>query len=498
VLIYKESTGQVCQFSQQCRALPRALLSLRLWRTGPLVNRMTIYLHDTLKGKKLPFKPLRDGEVTMYLCGPTVYNYAHIGNARPAVVFDVLARVLRRRYSLTFARNITDVDDKINQASLDTGKPIDEITAQYITAYNDDMGALGVNMPDIEPRATRHVDEMIEMIGVLIDKGFAYEDGGHVLFDVTADKNYGALSKRDLREMIAGARVEVAPYKRSPQDFVLWKPSAPELPGWESPWGRGRPGWHIECSAMSKKHLGDTIDIHAGGQDLVFPHHENELAQSTCAHDGVPFARYWVHNGFLSMDSEKMSKSLGNVLLVRDLVEKIPGEVLRLALLSAHYRQPLNWSDATVNDARKMLDRFYGAVRGFELTANLRASGEPPAPFINALEDDINTPKALAEMFRIARALNKTSNEAERHTLAASLLAAGDVMGLVQEDPEAWFAGDSDGELSAEDIESLLQKREDARANKHFKAADAIREQLAAAGIQIEDSADGTRWRRSG
>jgi cysteinyl-tRNA synthetase len=360
------------------------------------------------------------------------------------------------------------------------------------------MGALGVNMPDIEPRATRHVDEMIEMIGVLIDKGFAYEDGGHVLFDVTADKNYGALSKRDLREMIAGARVEVAPYKRSPQDFVLWKPSAPELPGWESPWGRGRPGWHIECSAMSKKHLGDTIDIHAGGQDLVFPHHENELAQSTCAHDGVPFARYWVHNGFLSMDSEKMSKSLGNVLLVRDLVEKIPGEVLRLALLSAHYRQPLNWSDATVNDARKMLDRFYGAVRGFELTANLRASGEPPAPFINALEDDINTPKALAEMFRIARALNKTSNEAERHTLAASLLAAGDVMGLVQEDPEAWFAGDSDGELSAEDIESLLQKREDARANKHFKAADAIREQLAAAGIQIEDSADGTRWRRSG
>ncbi len=471
---------------------------MRLWRNGPLVNRMTIYLHDTLKGKKLPFKPLRDGEVTMYLCGPTVYNYAHIGNARPAVVFDVLARVLRRRYSLTFARNITDVDDKINQASLDTGKPIDEITAQYITAYNDDMGALGVNMPDIEPRATHHVDEMIEMIGVLIDKGFAYEAEGHVLFDVTADKNYGALSKRDLREMLAGARVEVAPYKRSPQDFVLWKPSGPELPGWDSPWGRGRPGWHIECSAMSKKHLGDTIDIHAGGQDLVFPHHENELAQSTCAHDGAPFARYWVHNGFLSMDSEKMSKSLGNVVLVRDLVEKIPGEVLRLALLSAHYRQPLNWSDATVNDARKMLDRFYGAVRGVELTANQRASGEPPEPFIEALEDDINTPKALAEMFRIVRALNKTSNEAESHTLAASLLAAGDVMGLVQEDPEAWFAGDSDGELSAEDIGSLLQKREDARASKDFKAADAIREQLAAAGIQIEDSADGTRWRRSG
>ena len=459
---------------------------------------MTIYLHDTLQGRKLPFEPLEPGRVTMYLCGPTVYNYAHIGNARPAVVFDVLARVLRRRYDLTYARNITDVDDKINQASVDTGKPIDEITARYIKAYNDDMGALGVRMPDIEPRATRHVDEMVEMITTLIEKGFAYEADGHVLFDVSANPEYGRLSKRDLREMIAGARVEVAPYKRSAQDFVLWKPSTPELPGWDSPWGRGRPGWHIECSAMSKKHLGITIDIHAGGQDLVFPHHENELAQSSCAHDGAPFARYWVHNGFLSMDSEKMSKSLGNVLLVRDLVDKFPGEVLRLALLGAHYRQPLDWNDETIESAKRMLDRFYGAVRGIDIFAEERAAAEPPAAFVKALEDDINTPKALAEMFNVTRELNKTADAGERKSLALSLLAAGDVIGLVQEDPEAWFAGGGDDEWNAERIETMLKEREAARAGKDFARADAIRDELAAAGIQIEDGAEGTRWRRSG
>jgi cysteinyl-tRNA synthetase len=465
------------------------------WRktTRPL---MTIYLHDTLQGKKLPFEPLVEGAVTMYLCGPTVYNYAHIGNARPAVVFDLLARVLRRCYKLTYARNITDVDDKINKASVESGKPIDEITARYIQAYNDDMAALGVQMPDVEPRATEHVDEMIEMIRLLIDKGFAYEADGHVLFDVTADPDYGRLSKRDLREMIAGARVEVAPYKRSPQDFVLWKPSTPELPGWDSPWGRGRPGWHIECSAMSWKHLGETIDIHAGGQDLIFPHHENELAQSTCAHDGAPFARYWVHNGFLSIDSTKMSKSLGNVLLVHDLIAEIPGEVIRLALLSAHYRQPLDWSDETIESAKRMLDRFYGALRGITLSKDERAAAEPPSAVVDALEDDINTPRALAEMFNLARSLNKATDDAQRKRLAAVLLAAGDLMGLIQQDPEAWFAGD-DGELSADDIEALLEQREEARAGKDFATADGIRDRLADAGIQIEDGADGTRWRRT-
>ena len=368
---------------------------------------MTLYLHDTLRGEKLAFEPFVDGEVTMYVCGPTVYNYAHIGNARPAVVFELLARLLRRTYRLTFARNITDVDDKINQASIETGKPIGEITERFIRIYNEDMATLGVLPPDVEPRATEHIGEMIAMIEALIEKGHAYEADGHVLFDVASNPDYGALSKRDLREMIAGARVEVAPYKKSAQDFVLWKPSTPELPGWDSPWGRGRPGWHIECSAMSEKHLGRTIDIHGGGQDLVFPHHENELAQSTCAHDGEPFARYWVHNGFLSIDSTKMSKSLGNVLLVHELIQQIPGEVIRLALLSAHYRQPLDWSDAAVSDAQGKLDRLYGALRGVDVPDEVRSAAEPPSAFIAAHEDDLNTPKALAAMFDVARELNK-------------------------------------------------------------------------------------------
>jgi cysteinyl-tRNA synthetase len=453
-----------------------------------------MYLHDTLQGKKVEFEPLKEGEVTMYLCGPTVYNYAHIGNARPAVVFDVLARLLRRKYKLTYARNITDVDDKINQAALESGKPINEITEQFITAYNDDMGALGVLPPDVEPRATQHIDRMIEMISILIEKGFAYEAEGHVLFDVAADPDYGSLSKRNIREMIAGARVEVAPYKKSPQDFVLWKPSTPELPGWDSPWGRGRPGWHIECSAMSAEHLGRTIDIHAGGQDLVFPHHENELAQSTCAHDGAPFARYWVHNGFLSIDSEKMSKSLGNVLLVHDLIQLERGEVIRLALLSAHYRQPLDWSDESLADARRKLDRLYGALRGIEIDDSARKSAEPPKSFIAALEDDLNTPKALAELFELARTLNKADDEAERQKLAAELLAAGGVVGLIQDDPEEWFSGE--GELDAGEIEALLKEREQARANGDYATADKIRDDLAAKRISIEDSASGTRWRR--
>ncbi len=459
---------------------------------------MTIQLHDTRQGKKVLFEPLREGEVTMYLCGPTVYNFAHIGNARPAVVFDLLARVLRRRYKLTFARNITDVDDKINAASVETGKPIGEITERFIDAYNDDMGALGVELPDIEPRATQHIEEMIAMIGKLIASGHAYEADGHVLFDVPSYPDYGALSKRDLREMIAGSRVEVAPYKRSAQDFVLWKPSTPELPGWDSPWGKGRPGWHIECSAMAEKHLGETIDIHAGGQDLVFPHHENELAQSRCAHDGADFARYWLHNGFLSIDHEKMSKSLGNVLLVHQLIETIPGEVIRLALLSAHYRQPLDWSDATIQSARRMLDRLYGAIRGIDVPADVQAAAGPPETLIAALEDDLNTPRAMAEFFALARELNKATDEEDRQRLAAAMQASGDLMGLLQVDPETWFAGHVQGDLSADDIAALLDERREARANRDFDAADAIRDKLLDAGITIEDGPGGTSWRRSG
>jgi cysteinyl-tRNA synthetase len=457
---------------------------------------MTIQLHDTRQGRKVPFEPLQQGKATMYLCGPTVYNYAHIGNARPAVVFDLLARVLRRRYELTFARNFTDVDDKINAASVETGKPIDEITAQYMTAYNDDMGALGVLPPDVEPRATQHIEDMVAMIATLVEEGHAYEAEGHVLFDVTSYEEYGALSKRDLREMIAGSRVEVAPYKKSAQDFVLWKPSTPELPGWDSPWGRGRPGWHIECSAMAARHLGDTIDIHAGGMDLVFPHHENELAQSRCAHGGADFARYWVHNGFLSMDQEKMSKSLGNVVLVHDLIKEIPGEAIRLALLGAHYRQPLDWSDDTITSAKRMLDRLYGAVRGIEVTEAARSAAEPPEALVAALEDDINTPKALAEFFALSKALNKAEDADEQQQLAAAMYAAGDLMGLLQSDPEEWFAGDVDGELSSDEVDALIEKRNVARAAKDFATADAVRDQLAAAGIKIEDGAGGTSWRR--
>jgi len=459
---------------------------------------MTIQLHDTLQGRKVPFEPLNEGEVTMYLCGPTVYNFAHIGNARPAVVFDLFARILRRRYKLTFARNITDVDDKIIAASIESGQPIGEITAKYTKVYNDDMGALGVQPPDIEPHATQHIDVMITMIQKLVDAGHAYEADGHVLFDVGSHEKYGELSKRDLREMIAGSRVEVAPYKKAAQDFVLWKPSSPEQPGWDSPWGRGRPGWHIECSAMAEKHLGDTIDIHAGGQDLVFPHHENESAQSSCAHGGAPFARYWLHNGFLSIDETKMSKSLGNVLLVHDLIETIPGEVIRLALLSAHYRQPLDWSAETLQSARRMLDRLYGAVRGIEVSDDARAAAEVPEVLIDALEDDLNTPKAMAEFFALARALNKSNDPAEMQLLAAQMYATGELMGLLGKDPEEWFAGHVEGDMPSDEIEALIAKRNDARAARDFQAADAIRDQLAEAGVTIEDGADGTTWRHSG
>ena len=338
---------------------------------------------------------------------------------------------------------------------------------------------------------------MIDMIAALIERGHAYEADGHVLFDVSSYSDYGSLSRRNLREMIAGSRVEVAPYKKAPQDFVLWKPSTPELPGWDSPWGRGRPGWHIECSAMAEKHLGETIDIHAGGQDLVFPHHENELAQSCCAHDGADFSRYWLHNGFLSVDHEKMSKSLGNVLLVHNLIESIPGEVIRLALMSAHYRQPLDWSDETIESARRMLDRLYGAVRGIALSAEARTAAEPPPSLVDALEDDLNTPRALAELFGVVRELNRADDPEMQQALAAQVYAGAELLGLLQSDPESWFAGDETGELSGEQIEEQIAARKAARATRDFATADRIRDELAAAGILIEDGAEGTTWRRS-
>lgn len=455
-------------------------------------------IYNTLVRDKQEFRPIEPGKVRMYVCGMTVYDFCHLGHARVMVIFDVVQRWLRASgYDVTYVRNITDIDDKINKMSTETGKPINEITAQYIEAYNEDMGALGVLPPDIEPFATEHVAEMIAMIQALVDGGHAYEADGHVLFDVSSYEDYGSLSKRNLREMIAGSRVEVAPYKKAAHDFVLWKPSTPDLPGWDSPWGVGRPGWHIECSAMAAKHLGRTIDIHGGGQDLVFPHHENELAQSRCAHDGEDFARYWVHNGFLSIDHEKMSKSLGNVVLVHDLIKSIPGEVIRLALLSAHYRQPLDWSKETLDSARRMLDRLYGAVRGIEVAPAARSEAAPPQALVDSLEDDLNTPKAMAEFFGLARELNKATDPEERRQLAAQMYAAGDLMGLLRSDPDDWFAGHVEGELSAGDIETMLEKRRAARADKDFAAADAIRDELSAAGVQIEDGPDGTTWRRS-
>jgi cysteinyl-tRNA synthetase len=455
---------------------------------------MKLFLYDTLTGEKLEFKPFKPGKVTMYLCGPTVYNYAHIGNARPAVVFDLLARLLRQNYDLLFVRNITDIDDKINAAAIESNKTITEITDVYIDAYNADMAAIGVRPPDIEPRATDHIDEMIEMIGKLISTGNAYHAEGHVLFDVKTYDNYGSLSKRDVSEMMAGARVEVAAYKKSAHDFVLWKPSTPDLPGWDSPWGRGRPGWHLECSAMIKKHLGRTIDIHAGGQDLVFPHHENEIAQSTCAHQGETFSRYWLHNGFLSIDNTKMSKSLGNVSLVRDLLKEHSGEVIRLALLTAHYRQPLEWSTNTLLAAKKMLDRVYGALRNINVTAQKINNTKVPNSILEALSNDLNTPMAMAEVFSLAKKLNKTLDSDEQEDIAAQIYAAGKILGLFEKNTKEWFSKTIKCKYSEDEIKNLIIEREAARSEKDFNKADKIRDQLLVEGISIEDTSAGVRW----
>lgn len=457
---------------------------------------MAIYLHDTLAGRKREFLPRAAGKVTMYLCGPTVYNFAHIGNARPAVVFDVLRRLLARDFEVTFARNITDVDDKINKAASETDQTIGAITARFITAYNDDMGGLGVAQPDIEPHATDNIEAMIAMIERLLAAGHAYVADHHVLFDVDSYAEYGALSKRDRSELIAGARVEVASYKRAAGDFVLWKPSTDDLPGWQSPWGRGRPGWHIECSAMCLDHLDTTIDIHCGGQDLVFPHHENEIAQSRCANEGAPLANYWLHNGYLNIEDTKMSKSLGNVYLVRDLLESHPGEVLRLALLAAHYRQPLDWSSKGVVEARKMLDRIYGALRTVDFAELTTTDAQPASAVIDALADDLNTPRALSACFDLARALNRSASATDRMELAASLRASAALLGLAQARPDTWFEASTEG-MAAEDIEALLAERGTAKASRDFERADAIRAELEAAGVVIEDTADGARWRRT-
>ena len=461
---------------------------------------MALALHNTLTRKRERFEPAEPKRVTMYVCGPTVYNFAHIGNARPPVVFDVLARLLRRTYELVYVRNVTDVDDKINAAAETEGVAIGELTARYLAAYHEDMALLGVLPPDIEPKVTEHMPQIISLIERLLESGHAYLAESHVLFSVASFDAYGALSGRDREELIAGARVEVAPYKKDPADFVLWKPSNEDGVGWDSPWGYGRPGWHVECSAMVEAHLGETIDIHGGGQDLVFPHHENETAQSTCVHGGQTYCRYWIHNGLIHVESEKMSKSLGNVLLLRDLLEEAPGEAVRLGLLTAHYRQPLDWNSGVLADAQQKLDRMYGALRD----AGVRGaqSGEPETPpppgVVEALEDDLNSPKALAELFNLARELNRAADEETRTELANALRAGGWLLGLLQGDPEGWFVEPRSADALDEDaINALLQEREAARGAGDFAEADRIRDELAARGIVIEDGPEGPRWRRA-
>jgi cysteinyl-tRNA synthetase len=456
-------------------------------------------LYNSLTGRKEDFQPADPGRPTMYVCGPTVYSHPHIGNARPAVVFDVLFRLLMQRYGdVAYVRNVTDIDDKIMAAAAAEGVATGVIAERYAAAYHDDMTALNVLPPTVEPYATGHVPQMIAMILRLIAAGRAYEAAGHVLFYVPSFPAYGALSRRSRAEMIEGARVEVAPYKRDPADFVLWKPSSAGQPGWDSPWGRGRPGWHIECSAMVEAHLGATIDIHGGGLDLKFPHHENEIAQSASAHDGAPLARFWLHNGFLDVEREKMSKSLGNVVLVRDLLREAPGEAIRYALLAAHYRKPLDWSAAGLARAKHALDRLYLTL------SELPGSDEPtpetslPEALLAALEDDLNTPKAIAELFALSRAANASADEVARRELKAQLLAGGGLLGLLQRDPETWLKTSGSAAIDEAEVERLIALRAAARKAKDFAEADRIRDQLAAEGVILEDQSGKTRWRRAG
>ena len=459
---------------------------------------MTLTLHNTFTRRREPLEPVRPGHIGMYVCGPTVYDLAHIGNARPIVVFDVLYRVLKRLYpTVTYVRNITDIDDKINEASRKSGEPIESITARTTKAFHEDIAALGALPPDVEPRATAHVPQMIALIETLIEAGNAYEAEGHVLFHVPSAPRYGALSGRNRDEMIAGARVEVAPYKRDPADFVLWKPSDETLPGWESAWGRGRPGWHIECSAMSRAYLGETLDIHGGGMDLIFPHHENEIAQSECACPGAPFARHWVHNGVLTVEGEKMSKSLGNFVTIRDALAETPGEVIRLALLSTHYRHPLDWTADGIEKARLSTDKFYNALRKAGVEDG--AADDNVDPEVEAaLCDDLNTPKALAVLHRLAGDLNRAGGEPAKARACAALRGSGALLGLLQADPEAWFRGaGQEGGMSDVEIEALIAARAAARAQRDFAEADRIRAAMVAEGIALEDTAEGTLWRRA-
>ncbi len=458
---------------------------------------MNIRLHNTLTRQKDLFTPADPQRVTMYVCGPTVYNYVHIGNARPVVVFDVLYRLLSRHYpQVIYARNITDVDDKINAAAAASGEPIRILAERYAAAYRADMAQLNALPPTIEPWATEHIAQMIVLIECLIERGHAYAAEGHVLFHVPSMADYGKLSGRNREDMIAGARVEVAPYKRDPADFVLWKPSTAAQPGWDSPWGFGRPGWHIECTAMINTHLGPSIEIHGGGQDLIFPHHENEIAQGEGANGGQ-YCRYWLHNGYVTVDGEKMSKSLGNFRTVRDLLQHYPGEVIRYALLAGHYRKPLDFSLTALDQARAALDRLYGSLPTTDaLLSTARAEAVE-----TALADDLNTPLALACLHETATALRKCTAPDEQSRLLATLRDGANLLGLLQQSPARWRQQGGMGDAQAagptiESIEKLIAARQTARAARDFARADALRQELVALGIGIEDSATGTTWHR--
>jgi cysteinyl-tRNA synthetase len=456
---------------------------------------MALRLHDTLAREKRVFVPHDPARVTMYVCGPTVYNFAHVGNARPVVVFDLLFRRLRQIYGedqVLYAANITDVDDRINAKAADEGVPIDVISSRYLDAYHSDMSTLGALKPTFEPRATGAMDAIIAMIGRLVRNNAAYEADGHVLFNTAAYSDYGRLSRRPLEDMIAGARVDVAPYKRNPADFVLWKPSKAGEPVWPSQFGPGRPGWHIECSAMIEETLGLPIDIHGGGNDLIFPHHENELAQGMCADHPPEYAHYWVHNGFLNFGDDKMSKSLGNVVLVHDLVTHAPGEAIRWALLSAHYRQPLQWSEMLLDQAKRSLDRLYGALRRAD-DIGAAPDAEPSAEFLEALDDDLATPRAFGELHALAGRLEMAVG-AERAIIKGQLMASGRAAGFLAADPEAWFQGAADPALKLR-IEALLADRASARAAKDWPRADRIRDELAALNVEVMDGPSSVSWR---
>ena len=457
-----------------------------------------IKLHNSLGNKKELFVPIDEKHIRIYACGPTVYNYAHIGNARMAVVCDLLVRFMKHTYpKVTYVSNITDIDDKIIKASLEANIPIKDLTSKYEKIYNDNMLELGVLKPDIQPRATEHIKEMITLIKELINKKHAYVSDNHVLFDVTTYENYGLLSGRNKEDQIAGSRVKVADYKKNANDFVLWKPSTSEQPGWESPWGIGRPGWHIECSAMAEKTLSLPFDIHGGGLDLTFPHHENEIAQSCAAHNfenPKEYAKYWIHNGFVTMDGEKMSKSLGNIFLVNDLLEQYPGETLRLSLLSSHYKQPLNWNTDIIEQAQKNLDRLYRVLKE-NINIDIDKQAKPSEEVIKALSDDLNSSLAIYEINSLADNLSKCKPE-EKKFFKGQLLASGNILGILQDCPNKWLKyGTTNNNLDSNLIEELLNKRKEARDNKNFIEADKVRDKLKKMGIEIEDTSDGTIWR---